>query len=106
MAITISDTSYAGKYASPIITKMTTEFDSVNKGVLYVADSVRKKITIPTFSLTNLIQDRAATPTSQGTGTVNGRTITPADFMVYWEFNPRDFETHFEAENLNRPATP
>ena len=100
MAITISDTSYAGKYASPIITKMTTEFDSVNKGVLYVADSVRKKITIPTFSLTNLIQDRAATPTSQGTGTVNGRTITPADFMVYWEFNPRDFETHFEAENL------
>lgn len=100
MAITISDTTYAGQYASPLITKFATDFASVNKGVLYVADSVRKKITIPTFSLTNLIQDRAATPVSQGTGTINGRAITPADFMVYWEFNPRDFESHFEAENL------
>jgi hypothetical protein len=100
MAITISDTSYAGKYASPLIGKFATDFASINKGVLYVNDTVRKKLTVPTINVSNLIQDRAATPVSQGTVTINGRTMTPADFMVYWEFNPRDFEAHFEAENL------
>lgn len=99
MPITISDTSYAGKYASPLITEYTTQFDSVNKGLLYVAET-RKALTIPTFDLTNLIQDRAATPVSQGTGTIDKRVATPADQMVYWEFNPRDFESHFEAETL------
>ncbi len=37
MAITINDTSYVGKYASPIIGKHTTDFASVTKGLLYVA---------------------------------------------------------------------
>lgn len=100
MAITISDTSYAGKYASPLITKHTTDFASVSKGLLYVAET-KKALTIPTFDLSNLIQDRAATPTSQGTGTIDKRVATPADQMVYWEFNPRDFESHFEAEMLS-----
>lgn len=101
MAVTISDTTWSGFAASPIITKAATEFDSVNKGVIYVADSIRKVLTIPRFVMTSLIQDRQATPTSAGTGTIDGRTLTPADAMVYWEFNPRDFETHFEAENLS-----
>lgn len=101
MAITISDTSWSGFDASPIITKQTTDFASVNKGVVYVKDGIRKTLTIPRFSMTGLIQDRAATPTSAGTGTVDGRTLTPADQMVYWEFNPRDFESHFEAERLS-----
>lgn len=101
MAITISDTSWSGFDASPIITKQTTDFASVNKGVLYVKDGIRKTLTIPRFTMTGLIQDRAATPTSAGTGTIDGRTLTPADQMVYWEFNPRDFESHFEAERLS-----
>ena len=100
MAITINDTSYVGKYASPIIGKHTTDFASVTKGLLYVAET-RKALTIPTFDLTGLIQDRAATPTSAGTGTIDKRVATPADQMVYWEFNPRDFESHFEAETLS-----
>lgn len=100
MAITINDTSYVGKYAQPIINKFVTEFASVNKGILYVAET-RKALTIPTFNLTGLIQDRAATPTSAGTGTVDKRVATPADQMVYWEFNPRDFESHFESEFLS-----
>lgn len=100
MAITINDTSYAGKYASPIINKFVTDFATVNKGAVYVAET-RKALTIPTFNLTGLIQDRAATPTSAGTGTVDKRVATPADQMVYWEFNPRDFESHFEAEYLS-----
>ena len=86
MAITINDTSYVGKYASPIIGKHTTDFASVTKGLLYVAET-RKALTIPTFDLTGLIQDRAATPTSAGTGTIDKRVATPADQMVYWEFN-------------------
>ena len=101
MAVTISDTTYAGKAASPWIVPASTDFASVNKGVLYQVDTVRKKLTIPRFQFDSLIQDRAATPTSAGTGTVDGRTLTPADFMVYWEFNPRDFESHWEAEVLS-----
>ena len=101
MAVTINDTTYSGKAASPWLVKATTDFATVNKGLIYVADTVRKKLTIPRFAMDSLIQDRAATPASAGTGTVDGQVITPQDFMVYWEFNPRDFETHWEAEVLS-----
>lgn len=102
MAITISDTSHVGIYASPLIGKYTTEFDSVNKGLLYIHDTVKKAVTVPTINVSNLFQDRAATPTSQGTVTIDKKVMTPADMMIYWEFNPRDFEAHFEGENLSQ----
>jgi len=49
----------------------------------------------------DLIQDRAATPTSKGDMTVTGKVLEPADYMIYVEFNPRDYEQHWFATQLN-----
>ena len=99
----ISDTTYAGEAAQQFILKSITGADTINGGHVYVKDGIKKKFTIPRWDAdyTTLIQDRAATPTSQGSMTVDGVTIEPADYMIYMEFNPRDFEDHWYATQLN-----
>jgi hypothetical protein len=98
----ITDTTYAGEAASQFIVKAITGADTVNGGNVYVKDGIKKKFTIPRFDVNyeDLIQDRQATPVSKGTMTVDGQTITPEDYMIYTEFNPRDYEDHWYATQL------
>lgn len=102
MAFTISDTTYAGEAASGFIVKAMTGFETVQGGHVYVKDGIKKSFTIPRFSVANMVQNRQATPTSQGTATVSKQVLTPKDWMIYMEFNPRDFEDHWQAVNLNK----
>lgn len=99
----INDVTYAGEAASPFIVKAITENDTVNGGHVYVKDGIKKVFTIPRWDadFEDFVQDRAATPISKGVMTVDGRTITPADYMIYTEFNPRDYEAHWYATQLN-----
>lgn len=97
--LVISDTTYAGEVASTMIVKAITANETVQGGHIYVKDGIKKKFTIPRFDANyeDLIQDRAATPTSAGNITVDGKALQPADYMIYVEFNPRDFEEHWYA---------
>lgn len=99
----ISDTTYAGEAASQFIVKAITGADTINGGNVYVKDGIKKKFTIPRFDVDyeDLIQDRQATPQSKGTMNVTGQALTPADYMIYTEFNPRDYEDHWFATQLN-----
>ena len=99
----ISDTTYAGEAASQFIVKAITGADTVQGGHCYIKDGIKKKFTIPrwTADYQDFIQDRQATPTSKGTMTVTGQALTPADYMIYTEFNPRDYEDHWFATQLN-----
>jgi hypothetical protein len=99
----ISDTTYAGEAASQFIVKAITQADTVNGGHVYIKDGIKKKFTIPRWDADyeDLIQDRAATPISKGDMDVTGQTIEPQDYMIYMEFNPRDFEDHWYATQLN-----
>jgi len=99
----ISDTTYAGEAASTFIVKAITGNETVQGGHVYVKDGIKKKFTIPRWDADyeDFIQDRLATPTSKGTMTVDGQVLTPADYMIYTEFNPRDYETHWFATMLN-----
>ena len=99
----ITDTTYAGEAASQFITKAITGADTINGGHVYVKDGIKKKFTIPRWDADyeDFIQDRAATPTSKGEMDVTGKALTPADYMIYTEFNPRDFEDHWYATQLN-----
>lgn len=98
----ISDTTYAGEAASTFIVKAITSNETVQGGHIYVKDGIKKKFTIPRWDADyeDFIQARAATPTSQGTMTVTGKVLDPADYMVYTEFNPRDYEEHWFATQL------
>ncbi len=99
----INDTTYAGEAAGQFIVKAITGADTIKGGHCYVKDGIKKKFTIPRWDADyeDLIQDRAATPITKGSMTVTGQTLTPADYMIYVEFNPRDFEDHWYATQLN-----
>lgn len=99
-ALNIQDTTWSGPAASYMITRAVVGADTIEKGCIYVEDGIRKKKTIPRIEVSNFIQKRAATPTSKGTVDVDGRVLEPKDLMLYYEFNPRDYEQHFYAEQL------
>jgi hypothetical protein len=100
-ALNITDQSYAGEAASYMITRAVVEADTIQKGCIYVEDGIKKKRTIPRVDVTNIMQKRNAIPTSNGNINVDGRALTPQDSMMYLEFNPRDFEQHWYAVQMN-----
>lgn len=99
-ALNIQDTSWSGPAASYMITRAVVEADTIAKGAIYVEDGIRKKKTIPRVEVSDFMQKRAATPVSKGKVDVDGAVLTPQDLMLYYEFNPRDYEQHFYAEQL------
>jgi len=104
MSLVINDTTYAGTFASYFWLPATFGMDTIQKGALYVQDGIKKKHTIGRIDLSNPLQPRAATPTNNGVNgkfTVDARSLEPLDHMFYTEFNPRDFEAHWLAEQLS-----
>lgn len=105
MALTIQDTTYSGEVASGFIVKASIDNEIVQGGHVMVKDGIKKKYTIPRMNVgDDFIQDRVPTPVAsngQGTITVDARVLEPNDYMIYQRFNPRDFEDHWEAVNLN-----
>lgn len=101
--LVISDTTYAGEAASSFIVKAITSNETVDGGHVYVKDGIKNKFTIPRWDADyeDFIQPRQATPVSKGSQTVTGQSLTPADYMIYHEFNPRDYEAHWFATQLN-----
>lgn len=100
-ALVIADNTYAGEVSSYMITRQVVEADTIKKGCIYVEDGIKKQRTIPRVEVTNLFQKRNATPTSSGNITVDARTLVPQDLMLYLEFDPRDFEQHWYAVQMN-----
>jgi hypothetical protein len=99
-ALSIQDTSWSGGSASYMITRAVVGADTIDKGCIYIEDNIRKTKTIPRIEVSKFMQKRTATPVSKGTVNVDGNKITPLDLMLYYEFNPRDYEAHFYAEQL------
>jgi hypothetical protein len=103
MSLVIADKSYAGEVASQFIVKSVVGNEIVSGGHAYVKDGIKKIYTIPRFTVGDVIQDRKATPdTPQGSALVDACTLEPQDYMLYDEFNPRDFEDHWYAAQLNK----
>lgn len=101
MSLVINDTTYAGTFASYFWLPATFGMDTVEKGIVYIQDGIKKQHTIGRIDFSRPLQARAATPTSGGTFTIDGRVLAPSDIMLYTEFNPRDFEAHWLAEQLS-----
>ena len=99
-ALDIQDTSWSGPAASYMITRAVVGADTIQKGCIYVEDGIKKKKTIPRIEVADFMQPRQATPVSKGSVTVTGAVLEPQDAMLYYEFNPRDYEAHFYAEQL------
>ena len=100
-ALEVQDETWSGPAASYMITRAVIGADTLEKGAAMFIDGIRKKKTIPRIEVSGFMQQKQPDPVSQGQVTVDGRVLDPQDSMLYFEFNPRDFEQHFYAENLS-----
>lgn len=97
----LQDTNYAGTWAPYFILPATYGMDSINKGLFYVKDGIRKEHSIGTLDFANPWQPVSKNPTldayagvigNGGPITINRRTLVPQNQMLYTEFDPRDLE--------------
>lgn len=89
------DSNSNGFVASDTLLELlVTGNEAFQKGSFHIIERVDDKVELPRLSIDeNIIQDREAMPSSSvGTLSRTGRVIEPLDMMVYYEFNPRNFE--------------
>lgn len=105
MSVNFAGNTYAGEVLEDLLHYAATENDTYREGLIHVKSGIQNKFTLPHVTLGKIIQDNVATPTStqgaQGsdglnTYTFSERYLEPKDFMVYLEFNPRDFEKYWK----------
>lgn len=102
-SIHFAGNSYAGEVLEDLLHYAANENDTAREGLIHIKSGVQAKYTLPHVSLGQIIQDNVPTPTSthgQATEDKNNyvfseRHLEPKDFMVYLEFNPRDFEQYW-----------
>lgn len=101
--INVGTSTYSGEVLEDLIAHSVQGNDTIDEGLVHVKSGIKFKYVLPTIKLGNIIQDNKPTPTnpdSKGQYTLGERYLQPEDFMVYLEFNPRDYE------NIWRPFQP
>lgn len=102
--INYAGNAYAGEVLEDLLVYTAQGNDTFQEGLIHIVPGVQKKKALPHVSLGSIIQDNKPTPTSTegGKGTdgfneyeFSERYLEPQDFMVYLEFNPRDFEEYW-----------
>lgn len=101
-AFQFKDNQYSGEFLEDLLVYTASENETYKEGLIHIKTGVQMKYTLPLVQLGKIIQDRVATPSSDQSGNDTGkykfteRVLEPQDFMVYFEFNPRDFEKYYK----------
>ena len=107
MADTVSflQNGYNGEVLEDLLTYTAQGNDTYREGLIHIKSGIQHKYTLPAIKLGDIIQDNVPTPQSNhGAKGPNGeneyqfteRHLIPQDFMVYLEFNPRDYEKYWK----------
>ncbi len=98
--------NYTGEVLNDLLAYTATENETYKNGLVHVESGIQKKLALPLIQRGTIIQDRIPTPqaasgsnvspNSVGTYNFTERYLEPADFMIYMEFNPRDFESYYK----------
>lgn len=98
-SVTFAQNSYAGEVLEDLLTYTAQGNDTYKEGLIHIKSGIQNKYTLPSISLGDIIQDNKPTPISpsdsKGEYTFRERYLEPKDFMIYLEFNPRDFEKYW-----------
>lgn len=98
-SVTFAQNSYAGEVLEDLLTYTAQGNDTYKEGLIHIKSGIQHKYTLPSISLGDIIQDNKPTPVSpsdsKGEYTFRERYLEPRDFMIYLEFNPRDFEKYW-----------
>ena len=96
---------YSGEVLEDLLVYTAQGNDTYAEGLIHIKPGIQKKYTLPHISLGQIIQDNKATPSStdgkqgdndENTYEISERYLEPNDFMVYLEFNPRDYEIYWK----------
>lgn len=102
---TFLQNGYSGEVLEDLISYTAQGNDTFREGLIHIKSGIQHKYTLPAIKLGDIIQDNVPTPTSNhGKKGENGeneytfmeRYLEPSDFMVYLEFNPRDYEKYWK----------
>lgn len=95
-------TNYTGEVLEDILTYTAEENETYKEGLIHIKAGIQKKYALPMVKLGSIIQDHVATPTSsKGKYEFSERYLEPNDFMIYIEFNPREFEKYYKFAQPN-----
>lgn len=88
--------NYTGEVLGDLLTLTAQENETYKEGLIHIKSGIQKKYALPQVRLGKIIQDHKDTPDSSvGEYTFAERYLEPEDFMIYLEFNPRDFEQYY-----------
>lgn len=103
--INFAGNTYAGEVLEDLLVYTAKGNETYEAGLVHVKPGIQKRYVLPHVQLGSIIQDNKPTPTStegaadDTTGfnqyKLSERYLDPQDFMVYLEFNPRDFEEYW-----------
>lgn len=103
--INFAGNTYAGEVLEDLLVYTAKGNETYEAGLVHVKPGIQKRYVLPHIQLGSIIQDNKPTPTStegaadENTGfnqyKLSERYLDPQDFMVYLEFNPRDFEEYW-----------
>ena len=91
--------NYTGEVLADLLTYTAQENETYKEGLIHIKSGIQKKYALPSVQLGEIIQDHVATPDSsksKGQYVFAERYLEPNDFMIYFEFNPRDFEQYYK----------
>lgn len=103
--INYAGNTYSGEVLEDLLVYTAQGNDTFAEGLIHIKSGVQKRYVLPHIELGEIIQDNKPTPTSaEGGATEDGfnqytfseRYLDLQDFMVYLEFNPRDFEEYWK----------
>lgn len=103
--ISLLQNGYNGEVLEDLLTYTAQGNDTYKEGLIHIKSGIQYKYTLPAIKLGEIIQDNNPVPTSalggkgpQGENEyqLTARYLVPEDFMVYVEFNPRDYEKYWK----------
>lgn len=103
-AINYAGNTYSGDVLEDLLVYTAQGNDTFKEGLIHIKPGVQKRYVLPGINLGQIVQANVPTPTStNGAATDAGfnqytlyeRYLDPQDFMIYLEFNPRDFEEYW-----------
>lgn len=101
MSATLATANYTQFEKGFFITEAVTGLDTINKGLCYVATSVKNDVyTFPVFSATPVLNARALTPTDNSTTVLSNKNVSLGAFEAYELFDPTIFENHWHQAEL------
>lgn len=88
--------NYTGEVLNDLLTLTAQDNETYKEGLIHVKSGIQKKYALPQIRMGKIIQDHKATPDdSLGEYEFAERYLEPEDFIVYFTFNPRDYEQYY-----------